>query len=506
MKLCCPIRDWARAAPGAPALRLGKQRWTYEDLDCEVGRWAALLHSRNVGRASRVALLCENRPEFVFITHAVARLGAALVPLNARLTRGELEPVIERISPDLVIAEEHLRERVPRRAILENLADDAARSDDRQLAASGEMKREHRREADELFAIVFTSGTSGTPKGAELTVGNFAANAQASAQNLGGGADQRWLACLPLYHVGGLAMVTRTARYGAELILHSGFEADAVNASIEADAITHLSLVENALTRMLAAREGKPFTPAPRAALIGGGPVSAELLEQARLARLPVLHTYGLTEATSQVTTERMGAADGRTAGRPLAGIKVRIVDSSGRAMPADEIGEIEVQGPTVMRGYWSDPAGTTRVLQDGWLRTHDLGALDEEGRLRVLARRSDLLVSGGENVYPAEVEYALAAHPNIADVAIVARDDARWGQVPIAAFVARDGTPRSEDLERWCRQRIAAFKVPRRWLVFESLPRNAMGKVDRSAVREMVERALRSEGFSNLEAARRLL
>ncbi len=495
MKLCCPVRYWARAAPATPALKLGRRRWSYEDLDREVGRWAALLRSKDVGRASRVALLSENRPEFVFLVHAVARLGAAVIPLNARLTRAELEPLIRRLSPDLLIAEDRLRERVPQPAILENLSDDAARSDASRLTASDEMKHEYSRGADELFAILFTSGTSGTPKGAALTVGNFAASAQASAENLGGDPDQRWLACLPLYHVGGLAMLTRTARYGAELVLHPRFESDAVNASIENDAITHLSLVENALAQMIAARGDKRFPPAVRAALVGGGPVSAPLLDQARIACLPALHTYGLTEATSQVTTERLGAADGRTAGWPLAGIRVRIVDTSGRAMPLDEVGEIEVQGPTVMRGYWSDAAGTARVLQDGWLRTHDLGALDEEGRLRVFARRSDLLISGGENVYPAEVERALAAHPNVAEVAVVAREDARWGQVPVAAIVVRGDNPPPGDLEGWCRDRLAAFKVPKRCLLFDSLPRNATGKVDRSAVREMVERELRSEG-----------
>src|SRR5262249_9205641 len=172
--------------------------------------------------------------------------------------------------------------------------------------------------ADRLFAILFTSGTTGTPKGVELTLGNFAASARASAENLGGGADQRWLACLPFFHVGGLAMLNRAAWYGAALVVHARFEPDAVIASMRADEITHLSLVENALEQTLSADAQKRFPPTLRAVLIGGGPVSAGVLQRAREAGLPALQTYGLTEATSQGTTGRTGPAEGEKAQRPL--------------------------------------------------------------------------------------------------------------------------------------------------------------------------------------------
>jgi o-succinylbenzoate---CoA ligase len=487
----CPVRHWARAAPRRAALKFDGRWWTYQQLDCEVGRWAALLRSRDVGAGSRIALLSGNRPEFVFLAHAVARVGAAIAPLNARLTHSELKPLVERLSPALVIAEERLRDRILGTLSLESLVEEAAG-----LGARGSDAAEHDcHRADRLFAILFTSGTTGQPKGVELTVDNFAASANASAENLGGSADQRWLACLPFFHVGGLAMLTRAAWYGAALVIHSRFEPDAVIASMRADGITHLSLVENALEQTLSASAERRFPPKLQAALIGGGSVSVNLLQRARRAGLPALQTYGLTEATSQVTTERVDQADGETAGPPLQGLSVRIAARNGAAALAPgEVGEVEVRGPTVMRAYWSDADSTSQALRDGWLHTGDVGALDDRGRLTVFARRSDLIISGGENVYPAEVEHVLAEHPNVADIAVLSRVDSRWGQVPVAAVVPRGEAPIAADLERWSRSRLAPFKVPTRWLLFQVLPRSATGKIDRLAVRDLIDRALREE------------
>ncbi len=482
----CPVRHWARLGGHRLALQFGDRRWTYEQLDGELTRWTAVLRRHGAAPGSRIALLSANRPELIFLIHALGRLRTTVVPLNVRLTRPELQPLIERVSPTLVVAEERWRGAVGEALTVESMAEEASRStaEDPQIAEPEEL--------DSPLAILFTSGTTGAPKGAVLTRENFRASAKASAANLGGDADQRWLACLPLYHVGGLAMLLRASSYGAGLVLHPRFDADAVIASLEGDGITHLSLVENALAQVLSGRGEKRFATALRAVLVGGGPVAASLLQWARAASMPVLQTYGLTEATSQVTTERLGAADGRTAGSPLQGVEVRTVDGEGKVLSRGEVGEIEVRGPIVMRGYWADAAATAQVFRSGWLRTQDLGALDEDGRLIVIARRTDLIVSGGENIYPAEVERTLATHAAIAEVAVVPRDDARWGQVPIAALVLRAEIDVAAELPKWCRVRLAAFKIPRQWLTFQALPRNGTGKVDRLALRAMVEGTLR--------------
>jgi O-succinylbenzoic acid--CoA ligase len=224
------------------------------------------------------------------------------------------------------------------------------------------------------------------------------------------------------------------------------------------------------LERVLETRGARPFV-GVKAALIGGGPMTPATLQRARAAGLPVLQTYGLTEACSQVTTELLEDADGTTAGPPIPGVEVRIANPD-----ASGVGEIEVRGPTVAKGLGP------------WLQTKDLGALDERGRLSVKSRRLDLILSGGENVYPAEVEAVLREHPTIRDVAIVAREDAEWGQVPVAVVVADVFDP--SGLAAWARERLASFKVPRGWVQAEALPRNATGKVDRMALIELVRAA----------------
>ncbi len=463
------MRESALRHPQRLALIGSGRRWTYHELDLEVVHWAGELADRGVRKGDRVALVCGNRPEFVFLVHALARLGATCVPLNTRWTEAEIRPVLEDVDPRLVIS--------------------GPASPSAPLPyARGERVL---LDGEAVQAILFTSGTTGRPKGAELTVANFAASARASANNLGGDPDQRWLACLPLYHVGGLAMLIRCAWYGAALVVHERFDPDAAIALMEREGVTHLSLVEPGLAQLLEASRSRPFSSLLKAALIGGGPVSPELLDRARSALLPVLHTYGLTEATSQVTTERMDTADGRTAGTPLNGVSVRIVDADGRGVAAGRPGEIEVRGPTVMRGYWADEVATSAAFRNGWLRTMDIGSLDEQGRLTVFARRSDLILSGGENVYPAEVERALALHPQIAVAAVIAQPDLKWGQVPVAAFVAHHGSPSRDELERHCRSRLAGFKVPKRFVQLDSLPKQATGKLDRVAIRNLVEREL---------------
>jgi O-succinylbenzoic acid--CoA ligase len=197
-----------------------------------------------------------------------------------------------------------------------------------------------------------------------------------------------------------------------------------------------------------------------------------------------VLQTYGLTEATSQVATERLGAADGESAGHALPGTELRIENAS----PADGVGEILVRGPTVMRGYFRDPAATQEALRDGWLHTGDLGSVDALGRLHVEARRLDLIVSGGENIYPAEVEAQLCALPAVRDAAVLPVPDAKWGQVPVALLVARAERLDDAELRRLCQARLASFKVPRRFVWVDALPRNAAGKLERAGLKRLLD------------------
>ena len=469
----CPVHARALATPGAPALVAEGRRLTFAELDAEVAAWAGRLRRLGVFRGDRVALLAWNRLASVALLFAARRLRAALAPLNARLTPAELAPLVERLDPKLVLAEERLHDQLPAARVLEAVEREPAEPhpDTDALAA------------DEDWALLFTSGTTGQPKAARLTVRGLLGSAAASRQNLGASPADRWLCTLPLFHVGGLAMAIRSQVDGASLVLHRRFDAVAVARELAEGGITHTSLVARTLADVLDAG-ARPA--ALRAVLVGGGPLPQALAARARAGGLPLLHTYGLTEACSQVTTERPGDADGTTAGPPLPTLEVRILQRGGEA---EGVGEILVRGPTVMAGYHGDPAATEAALAGGWLHTGDVGALDGRGRLRVLARRSDLIVSGGENVYPAEVEAVLAAHPSVVEAAVVGREDAAWGEVPVAAVVLRPGTG-PEGLLTWVRGRLAGFKVPAQLVVLPALPRTALEKVDRGALRRSLAMA----------------
>jgi O-succinylbenzoic acid--CoA ligase len=276
--------------------------------------------------------------------------------------------------------------------------------------------------------------------------------------------DDRWLCCLPLHHVAGMSIVMRSVIYGTGAVVHDGFDVDRVAGSLDADGVTLISLVTTQLRRLLAA--GVDLA-RPRAILVGGGPVPVDVLEEATGRGATVVQTYGLTEAASQVTT--LSPQDARrklgSAGRPLLTTHLRIQD-----------GEILVQGPTVAPGC---------ADEDGWLHTGDLGSIDDEGFLYVEDRLGDVIVSGGENVLPAEVEEVLLRHPSVADAAAVGRADDEWQEAVAAVVVLEPGAEASpDDLRRHCAQHLAGFKVPKRFEFTDQLPRTAAGKLLRRRLR----------------------
>ena len=310
--------------------------------------------------------------------------------------------------------------------------------------------------AGEPAVVLFTSGTTGGPKAALLGRENLEASARAANEVLQVDAGSRFLCVLPLYHVGGLSTLVRCELAGATVLLHERFDADAVARELHEGA-THASLVANTLSRVLEKSTDFP----PSIVAVGGGPVPTPLLERARQAGLRVVQTWGMTETCSMATCERPGEADGATAGPPLPGFEIRI-----------DSGEVLVRGPAVMRGYLGQ-----EPLRGRFFRTGDIGELDGRGRLTVHARRTDLIVSGGENVYPPEVEAALLAHPDVREAVVLPTPDPRWGQVGVAYVVT---SASDDELREFLRARIARYKLPARFVRVPELPRNAAGKVDR--------------------------
>jgi len=423
----------AALRPGHPALIDAEGRvTTYAQLYRQALDAAAVLQARGIEREDQVALAMPAGAPFLAALHATLMLGAAVAPIDLRLGREEREA--RTVGARIVVDRPLHRDGEPHASL-------PARLD---LAAPA--------------TIVHTSGTTAEPKQVVLTVGNWLWNALGSALALGVDHQDRWLCTLPLSHVGGLAILLRCAIYGTTVVLHERFATATVLEAIERDRVTLASLVPTTLARLLDAGLGVGPTLALRVALIGGGPLAPALAAQAQEAGVPAAQTYGMTEACSQVATSLPGEPE--TAGRPLVGTRVRIA--------AD--GEILVAGPTVAPGALGD---------DGWLHTGDLGALDAAGRLLVTGRSADTIVTGGENVAPAEVEAVLLAHPAVADAAVHGRADREWGEAVVATVVLHDGShAEAEELRAHVASQLARFKVPKQVGFAARLPRTASGKL----------------------------
>ncbi len=474
-----PLTLAVQAHPRRTALVEGDAVLDYTQLEAQAGALAGRLAALGVRRGDRAAALLDRSAAAVALVHALGYLGAALVPLNTRLTPAEMRRQVKQAGCRAVfstLAESPLPEAVP---VTE-------------LPAPGKTPPPPAAIAPQTpFGILFTSGTTGRPKGAMLTWGNLLASAVGSAFRLGALPSDRWLLTLPLYHIGGLSILVRSALYGSAVVLprfpDDRFDAETLWERLHRERATLVSLVPTMLYRLLKAHPaGADWPPSLRLILLGGAAPTPEILGAAREAGLPVALTYGLSEAASQVATatpEETRRKPG-TVGRPLMGTQVRVADEEGRALPRGAIGEVLVKGPTVMAGYHAEPAATAAALREGWLHTGDLGYLDAEGDLWIVQRRSDLIVSGGENVYPAEVEAALRKHPAVAEACVVGLPHPEWGQEVAAAVTLLEGAGvAGEALREFLRGRLAGYKIPRRIVVLPSLPQTASGKIMRRRV-----------------------
>ena len=442
MKLDNWLAMRAMTSPERMALLADGSATTYAELEAEATWVARRLAAYGVRRGAKAALTIRPGREQVVLVHALMKLGAVLLPLSPRLSEGERAEILASEEPEI------------------DLSDPAAQLT--QTEADLPLLGEH--DMDEIHCRILTSGSSGSPRPIPLTYGNHLFSAVGSAFNIGVDPGDRWLCCLPLSHVSGLSIVMRSVIYGTGMVLHDGFDVERIRRSLAEDGVTITSLVSTMLVRLL---DADVDLSGPRAILVGGGPVPGDVLEEALGRGATVIQTYGLTETCSQVTT--LAPADARrkvgSAGRPLLTTHLRI-----------QGGEILVQGPTVA----PDCADA-----EGWLRTGDLGRIDEEGFLFVEDRIDDMIVTGGENVVPAEVEGVLMRHPAVVDAAVVGREDPEWQQAVTAVVVLESGAEATaDDLRRHCAGVLAPFKVPKRIELASALPRTPAGKLMRRALR----------------------
>jgi O-succinylbenzoic acid--CoA ligase len=484
------MKDWlfisASANPNALALLYEGQSWRYHELDRAVSDLCAGLQAQGIQSGQHIATLMSNSADAVMLVHALIRIGAVLVPLNTRLTTEELAFQVKNADCSILVYDASFGDIVQSLDVLKLAFSDieiknAALIEPRDI------------ELDAMQAILFTSGTTGRPKGVVLTYGNHFYGATASAFRIGTLPEDRWLCCLPLYHVGGLNILFRCCLYGTVVVLHHGFDVNKVLQSLEQDRVTLASLVPTQLYRLQTAVKNRstPLSHHLRLVLLGGAAATPELVTSSQELGIPIATTFGMTETDSQVATQTPEATELKpgSVGRALPFSTINIVDENGAALDADEIGEIVVKGPTVMREYFRNEQASQKALQDGWLHTGDLGYFDADGDLWIVQRRSDLIVSGGENVYPVEVESILHQHPAVDDVCVIGLPDAEWGQRVAAAVVTLPDTEvTQEELIAFAREHLAGYKVPRVIRFVAALPLTASGKVERKSVTKFFE------------------
>jgi long-chain acyl-CoA synthetase len=488
------VRESAVASPGRAALLFDGGRMTYADLDETVGRAAAGMRSAGVRRGDRVALMLPNVPQFVVAYFAVLRLGAVAVPMNVLLKSPEVAHQLRDSGARLMVVW----------AAVAREAADGVRAVDAGLPvymaggpADGDLPRfeDFAQQAPEpeieptdpqdTAVLIYTSGTTGRPKGAELTHIQLYMCADIGGRTFGVREDDVVCAALPLFHAFGLSCSLNTVmRFGATASLVPRFDPETVLKDIERNRITVFEGVPTmffALLRYPGLADHD--TGSVRVAVSGGAAIPGPVLEEfERRFGAVVLEGYGLTETAATACFNR-SVRERRvlSVGKPLWGVQVRVMSDDGRELPPgeDNVGELVIRGYNVMKGYHGAPEATARVMRDGWFHTGDLGYADEDGFLFIVDRKKDLIIRGGYNVYPSEVEEVLHAHPAVAEAAVVGVRDERLGEEVAAVIVPRAGRSVHEaELVGWCRERMAAYKYPRRVSIAEGLPKNAIGKV----------------------------
>lgn len=500
MDLCSLIDRNAAFAPDKTAISFEGKRLSYAALAARIERTAtALKQELGVGRGDRVAILSLNRPDYLVLLYACARLGAILVPLNWRLAVAEQLFILGDAGAKVLVLEQAfegllstLAQSAPGTAVVGlDFAPPGGSTFEGLLARSDGTSRNPHTDLSCPLLIVYTSGTTGRPKGAVLRQEALFWNGVMSQHMHNMTSDDHVLTVLPFFHVGGLNIQTTPAlQLGATVTVHARFTPDTALAAIEQERPTLTVLVPAIIQ---AVSEHPAWATADlsslKAVATGSTIVPPHLIERFVARDVPVLQVYGSTETCPIAIYTRLGGDLSRVGSTGLAGLccEAKMIDQAGNEMPAGTPGEIAVRGPNVFFEYWGNEAATRDALHDGWYRTGDIGLCDADGYFWVRDRKKNMIISGGENVYPAEVERVLLEHPDVSECAVIGRPDARWDEVPIAYVIARSGCRLEVDeLRAHLQAQLARYKVPREIVFVTDLPRTALGKVQHFLLKQL--------------------
>jgi len=501
MNWCAVLEHHARRTPENVLCIAGGESVTYAEMARRSTALAAGLHERGVGAGDVVGLLAYNCAEFLETIFAVNHLGAIAMPINWRLAAPEVRYILEHSQARAFVCDVELLELgdaattgMDASLLRVCIADRAVIGWERLAELRSESPAPPRvhTDGDDVHRLMYTSGTTGRPKGVMLTHANLAWKNHAHLVEFGVTSTDLGLACGPLYHVGALDLTTTTLiAAGGSTIIHRVFDAESVVDEIERSRVTCIWLAPAMVNAILALPgiEQRDLS-SVRLLIDGGEKMPIPLIErlQRTFPSAWFADAYGLTETVSgdtfldkAYTLAKLGSV-----GRPCLFVELDIWDEHGTSVPAGERGEVVLRGPKIFKGYWRDPDATAKAFAGGWFHTGDVGVVDDDGYLYIVDRVKDMIVSGGENIAGSEVERVLYEHDAVLEAAVVGRPDEKWGEVPIAFVVLRDGeTATANELVEHCRGQLAKFKVPKDVVFLDALPRNPSGKVLKRDLRE---------------------
>ncbi len=499
------VGDWvsrrSNVHPEKEAIVFGELRLTYRDFNDRINRLTHALGKMGFRKGDRLALYSLNSNAFLETVFACARLGVILVPINFRLAPLEIQFLLKDSGARSLLSDTNLFsviEEVVGNVDLKDLiivgepVPSGARPYEELLEGepSSDPCLDDPAEGEDPFSLMYTSGTTGKPKGAILTHNNLFWNAVNSMHGFQLDSLTRFLISVPLFHAGGLnGGAIPTLYAGGTIVLEALFHPETTLDQIQKEKITFLGGVPLMFQMMLDLPAFDTLDMGSvKTVMAGAMPVPVPLIKAFQKKGISFQQSYGLTEATSSVCYLRHEDALRKTgsAGKPFLHVDLRIVKEDGTEIEPGETGEILVRGGNVMKGYWNSPEETAAALQQGWLRTGDMATLDEEGFLFIKDRKKDLIISGGENIYPAEVESLLMEHPQVAEAGVIGVPDSKWGETVRAVIVPRQGeAPTLEDILGFCEGRLARYKHPKSVVLAGELPKNALGKILHKALRD---------------------
>ncbi|WP_369240384.1 class I adenylate-forming enzyme family protein [Streptomyces sp. R21] len=471
----------AEVDPQGAAVSDGRQSLTNAQLLSRVRRTARQLHDLGIGPGDVVALKLTNRVEFVLLLFAAWRLGATITPVNPSMTDVEVVRQLNDSGARLLVVEDGSETTAgPATLTVSELREQQA----------PEWDQAPRLDSSALALLIYTSGTTGVPKGVMLDHANIDAMVEMGRQALELGPSDRCLLILPLFHVNGIVVSILTPLLAGASVVIAGrrFDPHHFFDLVEQERPTFFSAVPTIYSMLAALPDDvRPDTSSVRFAVCGAAPASAELLTrfEARYG-FPLVEGYGLSEGTCGSTINPVaGPRRAGTVGLPFPGQEIRILDADGTEAAPGTDGEVVLRGPNIMRGYLGRPDETARVVVDGWLHTGDVGHLDAEGYLTLVGRSKDMIIRGGENIYPKEIEDVLASDPSVLEAAVIGVPDEKWGEVVVAYVQPRPGsTVDPAALETHCARSLTGFKRPASYVVVEAIPKNAVGKIDKGSLR----------------------